>query len=179
VRFDDERDEVYFEQKRSRRVFDAALLREPLSVLTHRKPIILPPTASVSEGMRAMQRDDQGCVLITETGAPASPLLGIFTERDVLLRIIDRGHNPANLRLADVMTPDPEVLPVDARIAWALNKMCVGGFRHIPVVNGRGCPTLGVSVRDVGEFLVEAFPREVLNLPAEFDVPPPRTREGA
>ena len=58
--------------------------------------------------MRAMQAEHRGCVLVTRDGTPGSPLAGIFTERDVLFRIVDRGRNPATLPLAEVMTPDPE-----------------------------------------------------------------------
>ncbi len=132
----------------------------------------------VTDAMRSMQREHRGCVLITDDGTRASKLVGIFTERDVLLRIVDRGKNPATLPLAEVMTPDPDVLPVKSTVAYALNKMCVGGFRHVPVVDEEHRPAFVVSVRDVVEFLVEAFPREVLNLSMEITISQ-RNREGA
>ncbi len=77
------------------------------------------------------------------------------------------------------MTRDPEHLPREASIAWVLNKMAIGGFRHVPVVDEKDHPVLLVSVRDVVAFLVEFFPRDVLNLPHEYDASRPRTREGA
>ena len=76
------------------------------------------------------------------------------------------------------MTPEPEVLAVGETVAYALNKMSVGGFRHVPVVDHKGHPAFVVSVRDIVEFLVEAFPRQVLNLPAERAVSQ-KSREGA
>jgi len=106
-------------------------------------------------------------------------VLGIFTERDVLFRIIDRGQNPTRLPLAEVMTREPECLPIEASVAWVLNKMSVGGFRHIPVVDKQGHPVFVVSVRDVVELLVERFPREVLNLPPIWGGDVTRAREGA
>ena len=75
-------------------------------------------------------------------------------------------------------TLDPECLPVDASIAWVLNKMSVGGFRHVPAVDDQGWPAIIVSVRDVVQFLVESFPNEVLNLPP-MGVERYRTRDGA
>ena len=63
-------------------------------------------------------------------------------------------------------------------IVYALNKMSVGGFRHVPVVDDERRPAFVISVRDIVSFLVEAFPREVLNLPADGR-PTPRQREGA
>ena len=79
----------------------------------------------------------------------------------------------------DVMTPDPEALPSHAKVAWVLNIMSVGGLRHVPVVDEQGRPVAVVSVRDVVQFLVDAFPSEVLNLPPEFASITYRTREGA
>lgn len=174
-----EGDEKYFEEAKPVRAFDSELLREPISVLPRPKPITLAPHDSVTDAMRTMQSEHRGYVAITKDGTPSTPILGVFTERDVLLRIVDRGRNPATLPLSEVMTPDPEVLPDTASIAHLLQKMCVGGFRHVPVVDERGRPVTVVSVKDVVEILVESFPREVLNLP-ELDAPRiPRSREGA
>ncbi len=173
-------DDLYFEDpKKNQRTFDAALLRQPLTVLPTRVPLVFSPKASASDAMRAMQAEHRGCVLITEDGTCSSQLLGIFTERDVLLRIIDRGRNPANIGLDEVMTKDPEALSSQAPVAWVLNKMEVGGFRHVPAVDNAGRPVFVVSVRDVVRFLVEAFPEEVLNLPPEFGADRYRTRDGA
>ena len=177
---DDLGDETYFEP--TRRVsegFDAGLLREPLSVISSQRPLVLKPDATVTDAMRAMQREHRGCVLVTDDGTPESKLLGIFTERDVLFRIVDKGRNPAALPVGQVMTPDPENLSVHATVAYLLNKMSVGGFRHVPVVDDEHRPVCVISVRDVVAFLVEAFPREVLNLPSEPGPAAPRAREGA
>jgi CBS domain-containing protein len=170
-------DDPYFERPSARRAFDAALVAEPLSEIPVREPLILAASASVTDAMRAMQREHRGCVLVTDDGTKLSKLVGIFTERDVLLRIVDRGKNPATLPLSEVMTPEPEVLSVKSTVAYALNKMTVGGFRHVPVVDEEHRPAFVVSVRDIAEFLVAAFPREVLNLPAQGVSQ--RRREGA
>jgi CBS domain-containing protein len=174
-------DDAYFDdpKDRSSPIFDARLLREPLTVLPTRSPICFKGSDAVSEAMNAMQRDHRGCVLVTEDGTQRSALTGIFTERDILLRIINRGRNPATVTLAEVMVSDPECLPVDASVAWVHNKMSVGGFRHVPAVDDEGRPQIIVSVRDVVQFLVESFPNEVLNLPPEFGVERYRTRDGA
>jgi CBS domain-containing protein len=176
--FDEEREGAGPGEGR-RRVFDNALLRESVNGLPARRPIVLSGDASVTDAIRAMQREHRGAVVVTADGTPQTRLVGIFTERDVLLRVVDRGRNPATLRLAEVMTMGPECLPQESTIAWVLNKMCVGGFRHVPVVDQAGRPVFVVSVRDVVEFLVEAFPREVLNLPLDYGADRQRDREGA
>jgi CBS domain-containing protein len=97
----------------------------------------------------------------------------------VLIKIIDCGRNPATIPLGEVMTGEPESLPVDAKLAWALNMMSIGGFRHLPVTDKRGWPAFILSVRDIVQFLVEAFPAEILNLPPDFAREKILARDGA
>ena len=171
-------DEAYFDELGRRRPaprpFDSELLREPATALAFRKPIVLAPSDSVTDAMRAMQSEHRGAVLITQDGSPASRVIGIFTERDVLFRIVDGGRNPAVLALGEVMTEEPECLGDDQTIAEVLHEMSVGGFRHVPIVDSEGHPVFVISVRDVVQFLVEAFPREILNLSPDRQ----RSREG-
>ncbi len=177
---EDYRDEAYFDRRRRKRlVFDSNLLRESALLLRARKPMVFGPQHSVTESIRAMQGEHRGCVLITADGTPGTRVTGIFTERDVLFRVVDRGRNPAVLPLAEVMTADPECLSDDQSVAAVLNKMSVGGFRHIPIVDSEGRPLFVASVRDVVEFLVEAFPREILNQPVDLVTKSQRQREGA
>ncbi|MBW2423787.1 MAG: CBS domain-containing protein [Deltaproteobacteria bacterium] len=174
------RDDAYFDEgARLKRSFDARLLQERVTLLPNRSPLVFAASATVKDAMQAMQRRHRGCVVITADGTIRSPLIGIFTERDVLLKVIDCGRNPATLPLSDVMTIEPESLGLDARLAWALNMMSVGGFRHLPVTDERGWPAFIISVRDIVEFLVDSFPAEILNLPPDFARPGLRTRDGA
>jgi CBS domain-containing protein len=172
-------DESYFDPPPRHSQFDTGLLRESLRALPSRSALVLRGGDSVTEAVRLMQREHRGCVVITEDGTETGRLIGIFTERDVLLRIVDRGKNPATLPLEAVMTADPEVLHLNQTIAHALNKMSVGGFRHVPVVDEDHRPVFVVSVRDIVDFLVEAFPREVLTLSSDGSTPVVRGRYGA
>jgi CBS domain-containing protein len=174
-------DETYFDSSEpgERGSFDVSLLNEPVSVLRSHKPVVFSATATVTDAVHAMKRGHCGCVVVTGDGTPDGKVTGIFTERDLLYRIVDQGRDPAQLPLAEVMTPNPETLSLRSSVAYALNKMSVGGFRHIPVVDEQHRPSFVVSVRDVVQFLVESFPREVLNLPPVEGVKPQRAREGA
>ena len=179
---DDEvgRDEGYFDDSPKRkRGFDARLLQEPLTLLPSRSPMVFSESATVKDAMQAIQKRHRGCVVITADGSPRSRLIGIFTERDVLLKVIDCGRNPATIPLGDFMTRDPETLALDSKLAWALNMMSVGGFRHLPVTDHEGRPAFIVSVRDIVEFLVESFPSEILNLPPNFGPQSLQSRDGA
>jgi len=168
------------ESVRVERAFDASILKQPMSVLPQRSPLCFSRDQFVSEAMHAMQKEHRGCVLVTDAGGMESPLAGIFTERDVLYRIIDRGRNPATLPLQEVMTRNPDALLSNATVAYVLNRMAVGGYRHIPVVDEQDRPVAIISVRDVVEFLVDHFPREIMNLPPEVGANIDRSnREGA
>lgn len=164
--------------KRETRGFDATLLQQPLSTLPTRRPLVFGAADDVAAATQAMQRERRGAVLVTEDGTPESRLIGIFTDRDVLLRVVGHGRNPAVLPLREVLTEDPETLPEEASIAWVLNRMELGGFRHVPVVDDAGRPRFVISVRDVVQFLVDFFPSEVQSLPPEYAGRPSRDREG-
>jgi CBS domain-containing protein len=65
------------------------------------------------------------------------------------------------------MTPQPESLRPKDSVAYALQKMSVGRFRHVPVVDDRGAPVGMITPRDLVDFVVELCPEEILNLPPE------------
>lgn len=176
-----EGDRDYFEDDQGSKpqAFDASLLEEGLHILPARPPLVFSPSDTVRKAMAAMQSDQRGCVLITEDGTKESRLIGIFTERDILFRIVDGGRDPETLPLRDVMTTDPETVPSDGRIAWVLNQMAVGGFRHVPVVDDHNRVQSVISVRDVVHYLVEFFPAQILNLPPKLRDTHPTQREGA
>ena len=77
------------------------------------------------------------------------------------------------------MTPDPLTLPADANVAFALSKMVLEGFRHIPLVDDAGNPTGVVSMRNLIEYLGEIYSRELLTMPSDPNQARFRSREGA
>ena len=83
------------------------------------------------------------------------------------------------MKLEKVMTRNPEALSAKDSVAYALNKMHVGRFRHVPVVDLENLPTGMVSARDLIDFLVELCPEEILNLPSDPKLAVPREVDGA
>jgi len=106
------------------------LVRDHLGEVPRRAPVMIEPDAPVRSAIRRMQDERANCLLVGVDGR----LEGIFTERDALLKVAGRGLD--GLRVADVMTPDPVVLRRDDTVAIAIHKMAVGGFRHMPLVEG-------------------------------------------
>lgn len=136
-----------------------AILEAPISDLPLRDPIVVSPAAPVADAVRAMNEHHTGCVLIGREGK----LLGIFTERDVLTKDYFRADSDS-LAVEHLMTRNPETLEPSHSIAFAINMMSVGGYRHIPIVD-EGRPIGVLSVRDIVDYLVDLFPEDVLNLP--------------
>jgi signal-transduction protein with cAMP-binding, CBS, and nucleotidyltransferase domain len=117
-------------------------LDELLQELNVGEPDILDASADVDAAVQVMHTKGSDCVLVVDHGR----LVGIFTDRDAVLKVAGR---PAERQpIADLMTRDPVVLRHDDTIAVAINKMAVGGFRHIPIVED-GVPTGVVTARDV------------------------------
>ena len=115
-------------------------------VVLHRDPASLPPDAKVQEACALMRDRRIGSVLVTDGDGR---LRGIFTGRDAVCRVLAAGLDPAQLTLAQVMTPGPTTLPAGAGALDALRVMQDGGFRHVPVVASNGA-CVGVVSR--GDF---------------------------
>ncbi|MDE2322044.1 MAG: CBS domain-containing protein [candidate division NC10 bacterium] len=138
-----------------------AILTEPIRELELREPICIHPESAVREAITGMNGARVGCVLVTE----GDRLIGILTERDILKKVV--GQLDLDSPAKQIMTPNPETVGMDDGIAYALNKMHTGGYRHIPVLDRHGRPVGVVSIRDVVKYIVSLFPAAVLNVPPE------------
>jgi CBS domain-containing protein len=128
--------------------FHSRLLGEHLDDLGAPPPLTVGPDTPVDVAVSMMQKAEADCVLVMENDR----LVGIFTDRDAVVKAA--GKRLETFHVRDFMTPDPVVLRHDDPIAIAINKMAVGGFRHIPIVEGRR-PTGVVTARDVFHHLSE------------------------
>jgi len=133
------------------------MLGQPIrNVIEPRKLVVAAPQTSVAAAARLMKEGAVGAVLVVEEGR----LVGIFTERDAVCRVIACGLDPAATPVGTVMTPDPTTVAPDETFGYALLLMYENGFRHTPVVED-GRPVGVVSARhaldpDLEEFAVEA-----------------------
>ncbi len=119
------------------------------TIIKDQELLTAPATMTVAEAARLMKQSKFGAVMVVENGT----LVGIFTERDALFRVIAEGRDPKIVQLAAVMTRDPQTIHPDRPFADALLLMHASGFRHVPVVED-GRPIGMVSARDaLGEEL--------------------------
>ena len=153
-----------------------AVVTEPISALHPKTVATVRPNTTVMDAVHLMTQKKIGCVCVTEN----DKLVGIFTERDVLRKVVQPGLDAKKTNVSEVMTKNPETLTTKDKMAFALNKMHVGGYRHIPIVDGNkltGIISTGPlspaelyfspTIRDIADFIVEMFPEGVLNIPPE------------
>jgi CBS domain-containing protein len=138
------------------------MLETPISDLKRSPPVTVSPEATVTKALELMRKKKVSSVLVKK----GAKLVGIFTERDLLTRAM-QAKNWARAPIKKFMTPSPETLSLADPVAYALNKMSVGRYRHVPLVGKDGKPAGVLSIRDIVDFIVELCPEEILNLPSE------------
>ena len=130
------------------------------NLMRPKKLLTAPPDMVVSEAAKRMAAKNTGAVLVVENAL----LVGIFTERDAVFRVLAKGLDATTTPLRAVMTSDPATLGPGKSYGHALLLMQDKGFRHVPVVEGDN--VLGIiSARnamdpDLEEFVAEARRRE-------------------
>jgi CBS domain-containing protein len=155
-------DEAYFDTSDSEtRLVSAGALDDTVATLTPAEPICLRERSTVQEAVGAMLARHQAGVLVVDDGGR---LTGIFTERDVLTRVVGRQLDPRQTPLREVMTPDPEALTPQDRVAYAVYCMSVAGYRTVPLVDGERRPVGVVTASDILRWLATLFPETVLNM---------------
>ncbi len=116
------------------------------SLITQRSPLVLPQDASVLQAARAMTERNVGAVTIcTENGKP----VGIFTERDLMTRVVVAGRDPARVTLGEVMTTRLMFARCDEPIEAVEVEMQRMHVRHLPVVDLQGRLLGVISMRDL------------------------------
>jgi len=141
--------------------FRRNLVEDRVSQLEYVPPLTIEPSATVREAMARMREHHRGCILVCE----GEQLVGIFTERDVLMRICASGGNLDDPVTTHMTRRPITTSPVDS-VGGLVTQMLKGGYRHMPVVD-QGKPVGVVSVKGLIHYLAEHFPAAVYNLPPE------------
>jgi len=100
------------------------------SIVEGQNIVAAPTRTCVSEAARSMRQNNVGAILVVDD----ERLVGIFTERDSLYRVVAENRDARRTPLVEVMTPAPQTVHPDDPFVRALHLMHAGGFRHVPVV---------------------------------------------
>ncbi len=163
------------DQEAALRAWDAREIQVSLKVLM--RPIVtIDISCSVNEAIDMLLANNIGAAPVVEDGY----LRGIFSERDVLNRILNKQVGDLdNARVKQFMILEPQTAKPEDSLSTAVLYMARGHYRHVPIVDAENRPIGMVSIRDVISYLVEEFSQEVLALPPRPVRDAMKAREGA
>jgi CBS domain-containing protein len=136
------------------------LRNEKARVLARPEPATITPETSLADALAAMRAAGGDAVLIKD----GERLVGILTERDVLTRILGAAVD-ARQPVSIYMTNEPHTLAADATLLQAMQAMESGHYRNVPLIDEDGGIVGLLRQQDLLEYIAEAFPQEILNLP--------------
>jgi CBS domain-containing protein len=135
-------------KSKPRSKLEQSILRDGVFMLAPRQPIVVQPSTKVADVLEMLVGYSIGCVVVVEDDQP----VGIFSERDALNRLGEEAINLGERPISEFMTPSPVTIESDAKIALALHKMDIGGYRHMPIV-ADGRVTGVISIRDILDYI--------------------------
>ena len=132
-----------------------SVMEDNLGQLDWDPPVCVAPNTSALEAAHLMNNSNSGCALVVD----GKKLVGIFTEHDVLLRMMESptdltSANAQNVPVSELMSPNPETLDEEDSVAEALNKMSLGRYRHIPFKKPDGTYSIA-SIKSVLKYIAQ------------------------
>jgi CBS domain-containing protein len=139
-------------------------LDDPVRVLNLSPVISIRSCSTIRQAVELMNQNRIGCLIVVND---RDELTGIFTERDILRKIVGKGLDFDREIVDKFMTPNPETLSEIDPIAFALNMMSAGGFRHIPITRNNKVRFM-LSIKDIVDEISRVHRKRVLNLPPDL-----------
>jgi CBS domain-containing protein len=152
----------------------AVSINDPISKFGLKPPLVVEVGTSLKNALVLLQKEEKNCLLVIED----EKLVGILTERDILLKVTGKGYDLSIVTVDEFMTGSPEYLSKEDPLAYALNKMHVGGFRHVPIIDDSRKPVGLISISDIISTIADYFSREIINLPPLNKIVDSEMREG-
>ncbi|HYO23497.1 MAG TPA: CBS domain-containing protein [Lacipirellulaceae bacterium] len=128
---------------------ERGLLRDRIASLNPKAPLAVGPDEPIGRVLTTMVERGVGCMMVVE----GDRLLGIFSERDAMMRLNVDAARLADRPVSELMTIDPATLRTRDKIAFALHRMNVGGFRHVPILDEEDRLVGVISIRDILRYL--------------------------
>jgi len=125
---------------------EMSVLQDRVRTVKVRPPVTIPIDGKLGLALDRMVEHGVGALLVVDG---EGKLVGILTERDYLKKVVGIVKDYAHQPLRDYMTADPETVGPDDLLGLVMQKMDIGGYRHLPVVEEDGRPVGLISVRDV------------------------------
>ncbi len=130
---------------------------EPLLKIAHRPATRIPPEETVCGAVEAMVRDRVGAAVVVH---PDGTLAGMFSERDLMTRVVARHLDPETTTVGEAMTRNPVTITQETSIEKALEIMVTHHFRHLPIMDGDRVLAIA-SVRNVLQYKLDQEKEEL------------------
>jgi signal-transduction protein with cAMP-binding, CBS, and nucleotidyltransferase domain len=154
------RDALQFACETSRSILDAKFLCQSIGSLNPASPMVVSLTTPLLEVRELLSAGKSGAVLVIDA---SERLTGIFTERDLVQKCAPHDQSIWSRPIEELMTRDPVAEPPETSVAYALNLMSVGGFRHLPIIDDDKRPVGIFSVKDLIDSIVAAYTDSLLS----------------
>ena len=126
------------------------MMTAPISdLLTGKDLLVANTTDTIQKIVKIFQEKAKNCVLVYNK----KRLVGILSNRDILLKVAGKYKDLSKVKVEQVMTPNPEYVKGSDPIVYAVNKMAIGGYRHVPVLADDGTPLSIILIKDVLAYL--------------------------
>lgn len=127
---------------------EQSIVKDRIGVLFPQPPFTVRSETPIGEVLKLLVDQRMGCALVIDDGV----LRGVFTERDALFKLNVQYADLLGQPISNFMTPNPEVIRTTDTIAFALHKMDLGGYRHLPVMDNDTVAGV-ISIRDILRYL--------------------------
>lgn len=133
--------------------FQRVMMTAPISdLVTGSDLLVAAPDDSLAKIIEIFKKEKKACTLVYKK----KHIVGILSKRDILQKVASKDVDLSKIKIEEVMTRAPECVRADAPVAFVLNRMAMGGFRHVPVLASDETPLGIIMIRDVLEYLVRA-----------------------
>ena len=128
----------------------SVMMTAPISeLITGKDLLVASPDDSIQKIVKIFQEQKKNCVLVYKN----KKMVGILSNRDILWKVVGKHADLSKIKASQVMTSNPEFVKPDDPIAFVVNKMAMGGFRHVPVLEADGKPLSIILIKDVLGYL--------------------------
>ena len=133
--------------------FRRVMLIAPIAdLVTGKDLLVASPSDTIDKIVKLFQKEKKGCVLVYKR----KKMVGILSQRDLLLKVVGKQPDGSKIKVESVMTPNPEYVKLESPIAFVVNKMAMGGYRHVPILAADGTPVTIITIKDVLSYLSQA-----------------------
>jgi CBS domain-containing protein len=140
-------------------IVDKKFLSQSVGALNPPEPILVSEDDSIKHTLSVLKDNKIGCVVVTDT---QGKVVGIFSERDVILKVTLSDIDIENSSISDVMTKSPHTEQMTTTIAFTLNMMSEGGYRHVPIVDDENYPVGMISVKNIIDYIVRGLNKSLV-----------------